>query len=65
MSQTMRAIFKPEAGPGLHMTLTPIPRPGVNDVLVTRAGPTGCMAIAVVKHAGARKIVITEIKTVA
>ncbi len=31
------------------------------DVLITGAGPIGCMAIAVAKAAGARKIVITDI----
>jgi threonine 3-dehydrogenase len=31
------------------------------DVLITGAGPIGCMAIAVAQHAGARKIVITDI----
>lgn len=30
------------------------------DVLVTGAGPIGCMATAVVKHAGARYIVVTD-----
>jgi len=31
------------------------------DVLIAGAGPIGCMAIAVAKHAGARKVVITDI----
>ena len=31
------------------------------DVLITGAGPIGCMAAAVVKHAGARYIVVTDI----
>ncbi len=31
------------------------------DVLITGAGPIGCMAAAVVRHAGARYIVITDI----
>ncbi|MEJ1971512.1 MAG: L-threonine 3-dehydrogenase [Lacunisphaera sp.] len=31
------------------------------DVLITGAGPIGCMAIAVAKHAGARKVVITDV----
>ena len=30
------------------------------DVLVTGAGPIGCMAVAVVRHAGARLIVVSE-----
>jgi len=31
------------------------------DVLITGAGPIGCMAAAVVKHAGARHVVITDV----
>ena len=31
------------------------------DVLITGAGPIGCMAAAVCKHAGARNVVITDI----
>lgn len=31
------------------------------DVLITGAGPIGCMAAAICKHAGARNIVITDI----
>src|SRR6476661_8464727 len=31
------------------------------DVLITGAGPIGCMAAAVVKHAGARYVVITDV----
>jgi threonine 3-dehydrogenase len=31
------------------------------DVLVTGAGPIGCMAAAVVKHAGARHVVVTDV----
>jgi threonine 3-dehydrogenase len=31
------------------------------DVLVTGAGPIGCMATAVVRHAGARHIVVTDV----
>jgi threonine 3-dehydrogenase len=30
------------------------------DVLVTGAGPIGCMAVAVVRHAGARHVVVSE-----
>jgi threonine 3-dehydrogenase len=33
------------------------------DVLITGAGPIGCMAAAVVKHAGARNVVITDINS--
>ena len=31
------------------------------DVLITGAGPIGCMASAIVKHAGARYVVVTDI----
>jgi threonine 3-dehydrogenase len=31
------------------------------DVLITGAGPIGCMAAAVVKHAGARHVVVTDL----
>jgi threonine 3-dehydrogenase len=31
------------------------------DVLVTGAGPIGCLAAAVVKHAGARHVVVTDV----
>src|SRR5205807_5137817 len=31
------------------------------DVLVTGAGPIGCMAVAVVRHAGARHVVISDV----
>jgi threonine 3-dehydrogenase len=31
------------------------------DVLITGAGPIGCMAVAICRHAGARNIVITDI----
>ncbi|HEY4349434.1 MAG TPA: L-threonine 3-dehydrogenase [Gaiellaceae bacterium] len=31
------------------------------DVLVTGAGPIGCMAVAVARHAGARQIVVTDL----
>ena len=31
------------------------------DVLITGAGPIGCMAAAIVKHAGARHVVVTDI----
>ena len=30
------------------------------DVLITGAGPIGCMAVAICKHAGARHVVITD-----
>jgi threonine 3-dehydrogenase len=31
------------------------------DVLITGAGPIGCMAVAIVKQAGARKVVVTDV----
>jgi threonine 3-dehydrogenase len=31
------------------------------DVLITGAGPIGCMAVAIAKHVGARHVVITDI----
>jgi threonine 3-dehydrogenase len=31
------------------------------DVLITGAGPIGCMATAIVKHAGARHVVVTDL----
>jgi len=31
------------------------------DVLITGAGPIGCMAAAVVRHAGARQVVVTDL----
>ena len=52
------AIFDP-LGNATHTALQ-WPLVG-EDVLITGAGPIGCMAIAVAKHAGARKVVITDI----
>ena len=31
------------------------------DVLITGAGPIGCMAVAIVRQAGARKVVVTDV----
>ncbi len=31
------------------------------DVLITGAGPIGCMAVAIAKHVGARNVVITDV----
>jgi len=31
------------------------------DVLITGAGPIGCMAVAITKHAGARHVVVTDV----
>ena len=53
------AIFDP-FGNAVHTALS-FPVLG-EDVLVTGAGPIGIMAVAVVRHAGARHVVITDIK---
>ena len=52
------AIFDP-FGNAVHTALSF----GVlgEDVLVTGAGPIGCMATAVVRHAGARHVVVTDL----
>jgi threonine 3-dehydrogenase len=52
------AIFDP-FGNAVHTALS-FPILG-EDVLVTGAGPIGCMAAAVAKHAGARYVVVTDI----
>lgn len=52
------AIFDP-FGNAVHTALT-FPVLG-EDVLITGAGPIGIMAAAVVRHAGARHIVITDV----
>jgi threonine 3-dehydrogenase len=52
------AIFDP-FGNAVHTALT-FPALG-EDVLVTGAGPIGIMAAAVVRHAGARHVVITDV----
>ena len=52
------AIFDP-FGNAVHTALT-FPILG-EDVLITGAGPIGCMAAAVAKHAGARFIVVTDV----
>ncbi|MDN5854082.1 MAG: L-threonine 3-dehydrogenase [Actinomycetia bacterium] len=52
------AIFDP-FGNAVHTALA-FPVVG-EDVLVTGAGPIGLMAAAVVKHAGARSVVITDV----
>jgi threonine 3-dehydrogenase len=52
------AIFDP-FGNAVHTALS---FPSLNeDVLITGAGPIGIMAAAVVKHAGARNVVITDV----
>jgi threonine 3-dehydrogenase len=52
------AIFDP-FGNAVHTALS-FPLVG-EDVLITGAGPIGLMAVAVARHAGARKIAITDV----
>ncbi|MGQ9730322.1 MAG: L-threonine 3-dehydrogenase [Candidatus Zipacnadales bacterium] len=54
----IQAIFDP-FGNAVHTALA-FPVLG-EDVLITGAGPIGIMAVAVVRHAGARHVVITDV----
>jgi threonine 3-dehydrogenase len=58
ISREVQAIFDP-FGNAVHTALS------FNvlgeDVLITGAGPIGCMAAAVVRHAGARFVVVTDV----
>jgi threonine 3-dehydrogenase len=56
--EDVAAIFDP-FGNAVHTALV-FPVLG-EDVLVTGAGPIGCMAVAVVRHAGARHVVATDL----
>jgi threonine 3-dehydrogenase len=58
INQEVAAIFDP-FGNAVHTALT-FPVLG-EDVLITGAGPIGLMAIPVVKHAGARHVVVTDL----
>ncbi len=58
VNQEVAAIFDP-FGNAVHTALS-FPVLG-EDVLITGAGPIGIMAIPVVRHAGARHIVITDL----
>ena len=58
IDEDVAAIFDP-FGNAVHTALS-FPVLG-EDVLVTGAGPIGCMAVAVVRHAGARHIVVTDL----
>jgi threonine 3-dehydrogenase len=58
IDEDVAAIFDP-FGNAVHTALS-FPVLG-EDVLVTGAGPIGCMAVAIVRHAGARHIVATDI----
>lgn len=58
INQEVAAIFDP-FGNAVHTALSfPVL---AEDVLITGAGPIGIMAIAVVRHAGARHVVITDL----
>ena len=57
VSEDVAAIFDP-FGNATHTALA-FPTHG-EDVLITGAGPIGCMAAAVVRHAGARHVVVSE-----
>jgi threonine 3-dehydrogenase len=58
VDEEVAAIFDP-FGNAVHTALSF----GVlgEDVLVTGAGPIGCMAVAVVRHAGARHVVVSDL----
>jgi len=58
VDEDVAAIFDP-FGNAVHTALA-FPVLG-EDVLVTGAGPIGCMATAVVRHAGARHVVVTDL----
>src|SRR6202451_3240699 len=57
INQEVAAIFDP-CGNAVHTALS-FPVLG-EDVLITGAGPIGIMAIPVVRHAGARHVVVTD-----
>ena len=58
IDRDVAAIFDP-FGNAVHTALA-FPVLG-EDVLITGAGPIGCMAAAVVRHAGARHVVVTDL----
>jgi threonine 3-dehydrogenase len=58
IDEDIAAIFDP-FGNAVHTGLS-FPVLG-EDVLITGAGPIGCMATAVVRHAGARHVVVTDV----
>jgi threonine 3-dehydrogenase len=57
VDEEVASIFDP-FGNAVHTALS-FPVLG-EDVLITGAGPIGCMATAVVRHAGARHVVVTD-----
>src|ERR1700749_4792478 len=58
ISDEMASVFDPY-GNAAHTALS-FDLVG-EDVLITGAGPIGCMAVAICRHAGARHIVITDV----
>ena len=58
IDEDVAAIFDP-FGNAVHTALA-FPVLG-EDVLITGAGPIGCMAAAVVRHAGARHVIVTDL----
>jgi len=58
VARDVASIFDP-FGNAVHTALS-FPVLG-EDVLITGAGPIGCLAAAVVKHAGARYVVVTDV----
>ncbi|MFT6181817.1 MAG: threonine 3-dehydrogenase [Akkermansiaceae bacterium] len=60
ISKDSAAIFDP-FGNATHTALA-FPLLG-EDVLITGAGPIGCMAAAIAKHAGARHVVVTDLNS--
>ncbi|MFN3190482.1 MAG: L-threonine 3-dehydrogenase [Aureliella sp.] len=58
VDRDIASIFDP-LGNAVHTALS-FPVLG-EDVLITGAGPIGCMAAAVAKHAGARFVVVTDV----
>src|SRR5204862_1024966 len=58
IDEEVASIFDP-FGNAVHTALS-FPVLG-EDVLISGAGPIGCMAAAVVRHAGARHVVITDV----
>lgn len=58
VDEDVAAIFDP-FGNAVHTALS-FPVLG-EDVLITGAGPIGCMASAVARHAGARHVVVTDV----
>ena len=57
VDEDVASIFDP-FGNAVHTALT-FPVLG-EDVLITGAGPIGCMAVAVLRHAGARHVVVSD-----